>query len=90
MANPGTGKSSEKSLRAAERGAKPKNDQQAQQMAVSIDEGVNEWARRQLIEEQAYYMAERRGFAPGRELEDWLAAEAKVDLSIAESRVGAG
>jgi hypothetical protein len=26
----------------------------------------------------AYYRAEARGFAPGRELDDWLAAEAQV------------
>jgi hypothetical protein len=27
----------------------------------------------------AYYRAERRGFAPGNELADWLAAEREVD-----------
>lgn len=26
----------------------------------------------------AYHLAERRGFAPGHELEDWLAAETQV------------
>jgi secreted protein with Ig-like and vWFA domain len=30
------------------------------------------------IAEAAYYRAERRGFAPGQEIEDWLAAEAEV------------
>lgn len=30
------------------------------------------------IAEAAYYRAERRGFAPGGEIEDWLAAEAEV------------
>lgn len=29
--------------------------------------------------EAAYYHAERRGFVPGRELEDWLAAEQQID-----------
>jgi hypothetical protein len=33
---------------------------------------------RQLIEQAAYYKAEQRGFAPGHELEDWIAAEAEV------------
>jgi len=33
---------------------------------------------RQLIEEAAYYRAEQRGFAPGHELDDWVAAEAEV------------
>ncbi len=31
------------------------------------------------IAEIAYFRAQRRGFAPGHELEDWLAAEAEVD-----------
>jgi hypothetical protein len=35
--------------------------------------------RLRLIAEAAYYRAERRGFAPGRELEDWLAAEIEID-----------
>ncbi len=32
-----------------------------------------------MIAEAAYLRAERRGFAPGHEHEDWLAAEAEVD-----------
>jgi hypothetical protein len=31
-----------------------------------------------LIAEAAYYRAQRRGFAPGHELDDWIAAEAEV------------
>jgi hypothetical protein len=38
--------------------------------------------RRALIAEAAYFRAERRGFAPGREAEDWLAAEAEVDTAL--------
>ena len=34
-------------------------------------------AREARIRERAYRRAEARGFAPGRELEDWLAAEAE-------------
>jgi hypothetical protein len=30
------------------------------------------------IAEAAYYRAAERGFAPGRELEDWLEAEAEI------------
>ncbi|MGK2913578.1 MAG: DUF2934 domain-containing protein [Porticoccaceae bacterium] len=33
----------------------------------------------QMIAEAAYYRAQARGFAPGCELDDWLAAEAEVD-----------
>jgi hypothetical protein len=31
-----------------------------------------------LIAERAYFKAERRGFVPGYELDDWLAAEREV------------
>ena len=34
--------------------------------------------RRAMIAEVAYYKAERRGFEPGHELEDWLQAEAEI------------
>jgi hypothetical protein len=34
--------------------------------------------RHSLIEEAAYYRAEKRGFMPGHELEDWLAAEEEM------------
>ncbi len=39
-------------------------------------------ARREMIARAAYFRAERRGFAPGRELEDWLEAEAEVDAQL--------
>jgi hypothetical protein len=41
--------------------------------------------RRRLIAESAYLRAERRGFAPGHEADDWFAAEAEVDALL---RVG--
>src|SRR5262245_42186849 len=34
-------------------------------------------AKRQKIAEAAYYRAQQRGFEPGYEVEDWLAAEAE-------------
>jgi hypothetical protein len=34
------------------------------------------------IAEAAYFIAERRGFAPGHELEDWLQAENEVDARL--------
>jgi len=38
--------------------------------------------RAHLIAEAAYYRAEARGFAPGNEVGDWLAAEHDVDVRI--------
>ena len=34
--------------------------------------------RRALVAQAAYFRAEHRGFAPGHELEDWVAAEREV------------
>jgi hypothetical protein len=33
---------------------------------------------RERIREAAYYRAQQRGFSPGYEMEDWLAAEAEI------------
>lgn len=38
--------------------------------------------RRSMVATAAYYRAERRQFASGHELEDWLAAEADVDALL--------
>ncbi len=35
--------------------------------------------RQSMIETAAYFLAERRQFEPGHELEDWCTAEASVD-----------
>jgi hypothetical protein len=43
---------------------------------------VSEDIRRGMIAEAAYLRAERRGFAPGGEHEDWVAAEAEVDALL--------
>jgi hypothetical protein len=43
---------------------------------------VSEDVRRGMIAEAAYLRAERRGFAPGGEHEDWVAAEAEVDALL--------
>ena len=41
--------------------------------------------REDMVRTAAYFRAERRGFAPGYEWEDWLAAEAEVS-ALAGSR----
>ena len=38
--------------------------------------------RAALIAEAAFYRAEKRGFAPGHEVEDWLEAESEVDARL--------
>jgi hypothetical protein len=44
---------------------------------------LSEEERRQMIANAAYYRAERRGFVPGGELGDWLAAEREVAERLA-------
>jgi hypothetical protein len=39
--------------------------------------------REMMVRMAAYFQAERRGFAPGYEIEDWLAAEAEVTARTA-------
>ena len=42
--------------------------------------------RNELISKAAYFRAERRGFTPGSELEDWLQAEEEIERML-EKRV---
>jgi hypothetical protein len=39
--------------------------------------------RHHRVQVAAYYLAERRGFAPGHELDDWLAAEDAIEAEDA-------
>ncbi|HEY7962546.1 MAG TPA: DUF2934 domain-containing protein [Steroidobacteraceae bacterium] len=48
----------------------------APRAAVSPEE------RRGMIAQNAYLRAQRRGFEPGQETEDWFAAEAEVDALL--------
>jgi len=40
-------------------------------------------SRETMVREAAYFRSERRGFAQGAELDDWLAAEAEIDRALA-------
>lgn len=50
-----------------------------------LSRAVTPLERNQMIEKAAYYHAERRGFEPGHELEDWLAAEQDVQAVLART-----
>ena len=39
--------------------------------------------RQAMIQDAAYFRAERRGFDPGHELDDWLEAEREIDAALA-------
>lgn len=44
--------------------------------------------RSHYVEVAAYYIAERRGFAPGDVMQDWLAAETEIDRLVASGKLG--
>ena len=43
---------------------------------------VDPTVRHAMITQAAYYRAQHRGFAPGYELDDWLAAEIEVNAML--------
>ena len=77
--------------RAATRGVKPGREVVSTAMApvvepdapIEVPRGESGEAERQsMIAEAAYYHSASRGFAPGHELEDWLAAEAEIEALL--------
>jgi hypothetical protein len=50
----------------------------------ALAEVTNE-ERHHLIAEAAYYHAAQRNFSPGAELEDWLNAEAEIELRLSKA-----
>ena len=49
---------------------------------AEAEAGHRQMERRAMIADAAYFRAEKRGFEPGHELDDWLAAE--VDVANAQ------
>lgn len=45
--------------------------------------GVDPREREAMIAESAYFRSAHRGFEPGHEVDDWLAAESEVDAALA-------
>ncbi|MGH8297658.1 MAG: DUF2934 domain-containing protein [Steroidobacteraceae bacterium] len=79
-----TPESAQASEKAAQR--RPAPIKPAATSAAASGVSVSESARRAMIEQSAYLRAERRGFAPGDEVEDWLAAETEVDALLKAGR----
>ena len=51
--------------------------------SISVDPDT----RRSLVAAEAYFLAERRGFAAGGEVQDWVAAERLVDSRLQQREV---
>jgi Protein of unknown function (DUF2934) len=58
------------------------SDQTDTPKATFVGEQLVYKDRDQLIAEAAYLRAEQRGFSPGYELDDWLAAEAEINAQF--------
>jgi hypothetical protein len=50
----------------------------ARTVMIATEGRVSDIDRQSMIATAAYFLAEKRGFEPGHELDDWLAAEAAV------------
>jgi hypothetical protein len=59
-----------------------------QQPLTAESTWVDPDVRRQLVAAEAYFLAERRGFAAGGELEDWVTAEVVVDSRLQHMPAG--
>ena len=73
-----------------ERLQKSQSEPQVQRQAMSAEKSApSEGELRQMISEAAYYRAEKRGFSPGLEADDWRDAEAEVlsRVRMHESRI---
>ena len=62
--------------RSAEPAAKPKK--RSSEAPPGPGAAIGEHEREMMIARAAYFRAEKRGFAPGNELQDWIEAEAEV------------
>jgi len=67
---------------AAPKGTKPSRSRSA--VAIAPSQVIDPEHRRALIAQAAYLRAERRGFAPGFEEQDWLSAEIEVDTMLTQ------
>ena len=68
--------------------AAPGSSRARKTLTTAVSAALTQQARHAMIAEKAYLRAERRGFTPGREAEDWLVAETEVDALLKLSHGG--
>ncbi|HET9862352.1 MAG TPA: DUF2934 domain-containing protein [Steroidobacteraceae bacterium] len=66
----------------------PRRRAAAPAVAANQPNFVDPQQRTALIARAAYFRAMNRGFTPGDELADWLAAEAEVDAELLRGNAG--
>lgn len=52
--------------------------------AIKTAVSISPEHRYHMIATAAYYLAERRGFAGGYEMQDWISAEAEIDAQLSD------
>ena len=70
--------------KAAIKKASPKK---AQRAATTAPSRITHEERWHMVAEAAYWRAEKRGFAGGGEVDDWLAAEADIDGQLSAAGI---
>ena len=60
---------------------KPRADRRADRSDTHLAPEI----RQAMIAEAAYFRAEKRGFTPGEEMNDWLTAEAEIESLLKQS-----
>jgi hypothetical protein len=68
--------------------AKPTAAPVATATVVAAKAALSSEQRNNYVKVAAFYIAERRAFAPGNPADDWAAAEAEVDRLIASGQFG--
>lgn len=63
----------------------PRSPQQGSPSDITWRGAFSLEQREAMIREAAYYHYAKRGYAPGHDLEDWLAAEAEIERGAAAS-----
>jgi hypothetical protein len=67
----------------------PSAEQRGRELTGAISgHTLTDGDREQQIREAAYRRAEQRGFEPGAEIDDWLAAERELDEARGDGGVG--
>ncbi len=72
-----------RATRAKSAPAKPRSGVSASRRKPKVVDGISPQQRYEMVAQAAYYRAAERGFSPGNELEDWIAAEAEIEQLLA-------
>lgn len=72
-------RAAQRRARTSPSGAQPPEESIVTRGAAEVDPRMRE----AMISESAYYRSAHRGFEPGQEVDDWLAAESEIDAALA-------